>query len=217
MSVIIEISVPAEDFVLGRSLQGIDSPQFELERMIPTTDAVVPFFWAHDTDPALLETALKADEDVIGVSLIDELNDRALFRIEWVPDIDGLVQTIIDNEAAILEAIGTNDRWEFQLRFSDSTDIPAFQADLHEAGVSFTLKRRYNSTNPETDVSELTPSQRETLVLALERGYFSIPRQTNLVELADELGISDQAVSERMRRGTAKLFALALTAGTEMD
>lgn len=217
MSIIIEISVPAEDFALGRSLQGIDSPQFELERMIPTTNAVVPFFWAHDTDPAVLETHLEADEDVIGVRMIDELDDRALFRVEWVPDIDGLVQSIIDNEAAILEARGTNDRWDFQLRFPDPADIPEFQTSLHEAGVSFDLKRRYNPNNPETDVSELTPTQRETLLLALERGYFSIPRQSNLIELAEELDISDQAVSERMRRGTAKLFALALTAGTETD
>lgn len=110
MSVIIEISVPAEDFALGRSLDGVDGSQFELERMIPTTDAVVPFFWAHDIDPDALETSLEADEDVIGVRMLDELDDKALFRVEWVPDIDGLVQSTIEHEAAILEALGTNDR-----------------------------------------------------------------------------------------------------------
>jgi predicted DNA binding protein len=217
MSVIIEISVPAEDFALGRSLESIDSSQFELERMIPTTDAVVPFFWAHDTDPAALETSLEADEDVIGVDMIDKLDDRALFRVEWVLDIDGLVQSIIEHEAAILEALGTNDRWEFQLRFPDHDDISAFQAALHESGVSFSLQRMYNPSDPETDVSGLTPAQRETLVMALEHGYFAIPRETNQVELAEELGISDQAVNERMRRGTAKLLLSALTAGTDAD
>lgn len=215
MSVIIEIAVPADDFALGRSLDSIENAQFELERMVPTTDAVVPFFWAHDTDPDALETALEADEDVIGVRMLDELDDRALFRVEWVPDINGLVQSIIEHEAAILEAIGTNDRWEFQLRFPDSTSISAFQAALAEADVDFELRRMYNPDDPETDVSGLTPAQRETLLLALEAGYFSIPRETNLVELADELDISNQAVNERMRRGLTKLIGASLTAGTD--
>lgn len=217
MSVIIEISVPAEDFAMGRSLQAIDSPQFELERMIPTTDRIVPFFWAHDTDPTQLETHLEADENVISVHMLDELDDKTLFRVEWVPGIDGIVQSIIEHEAMILKAIGTNDYWEFQLRFADPTDISAFQTSLNEKGTSFDLNRRYNPIDPKTDVSELTPAQRETLVLALEHGYFAIPRETNLTEIADKLDISDQAVSERMRRGTAKLFALALTADTDTN
>lgn len=108
MSVIVEISVPAEDFTLGRSLEGIGSSRYELERMIPTTDAVVPFLWVHDSDVEALEATLEADEDVISVSVLDQLDGRALFRIEWALDINGLVRSIIDRDAAILEAVGTN-------------------------------------------------------------------------------------------------------------
>jgi predicted DNA binding protein len=217
MSTVVEISVPAEDFALGRSLEGVESTQFELERMVPTTDAVVPFFWAHDTDPDALEASLEVDEDVIDVRMLDQLNDRALFRVEWVPDIDGLVQSIIEHEAAILEAIGTNDRWEFQLRFPDSAAISSFQAALDESNVDFNLHRMYNPDDPETDVSDVTPAQRETLLMALERGYFGIPRETNLMEIADELDISDQAVNERMRRGMVKLVVSSLTAGADAE
>jgi predicted DNA binding protein len=217
MSLIIEFGVPAESFALGRSLQGIDSPQFELERMVPTTDAIMPFFWVHDSDPETLETALEADEDVISVEMLNELDDRALFRVEWTPDIDGLVQSIIEHDAVVLEAIGTNERWEFQLRFADSGDVSAFEDSCRESGVSFTLQRVYHPNDPETDVSGLTPVQRETLVLALEHGYFAIPRETNLTELAAELDISDQAVNERMRRGTAKLVLSSLTAATDPE
>ena len=60
MSIIVEISVPAEDFALGCSRQGIDSPTYELERSIPSTDSVMPFFWAHDTDPDDLGTSDQA-------------------------------------------------------------------------------------------------------------------------------------------------------------
>ena len=214
MSVVIEMTVPAEDFALGRSLDGVESTQFELERMVPTTDAVVPFFWAHDTDSDALEASLEADEDVIGVRMLDELDNSALFRVEWVPDINGLVQSIIEHEAAILEAHGTTDRWEFQFRFHDEAAVSEFRTALGEADVSFDLHRMYNPDDPNTVISNLTPAQREMLELALDRGYFAIPRETNLMELAEELGISDQAVNERLRRGTAKVVRSSLTAGT---
>jgi predicted DNA binding protein len=39
-----------------------------------------------------------------------------------------------------------------------------------------------------------------------------VPRRTNLVDLSDELGISSQALSERLRRGEMKLLAATLGA-----
>jgi predicted DNA binding protein len=42
-------------------------------------------------------------------------------------------------------------------------------------------------------------------LLAVRRGYYDIPRRTSMGELAAELGISDQAVSERLRRAIVAL------------
>jgi predicted DNA binding protein len=35
----------------------------------------------------------------------------------------------------------------------------------------------------------------------VQRGYFEIPRRVTLTDLAEELGITRQATSERIRRG----------------
>jgi predicted DNA-binding protein YlxM (UPF0122 family) len=43
------------------------------------------------------------------------------------------------------------------------------------------------------------------LVLAVRNGYYSIPRQVSTQELADTLEISDQAVTERLRRAIETL------------
>lgn len=51
----------------------------------------------------------------------------------------------------------------------------------------------------------LTASQWKTLALAVERGYYDIPRRCTTAELADELDISAQAVTERLRRGITNL------------
>ncbi|WP_433629222.1 helix-turn-helix domain-containing protein [Halomicrococcus sp. NG-SE-24] len=56
----------------------------------------------------------------------------------------------------------------------------------------------------------LTPEQREALVLALNRGYFATPSEVTLDELADQLGITRQAVSSRVRLGTEKVLRSVL-------
>lgn len=58
----------------------------------------------------------------------------------------------------------------------------------------------------------VTDPQREVLLLALERGYYTVPRNASLSDLAGDLGISSQAASERLRRGTQTLVANTLAA-----
>lgn len=52
----------------------------------------------------------------------------------------------------------------------------------------------------------LTVKHRAILMTAIEAGFFSIPRETTLVELADALDISDQAVSDHLRRAQWNLL-----------
>lgn len=68
--------------------------------------------------------------------------------------------------------------------------------------------------------SKLTDKQREALLTAFKRGYHEIPRDTTSSDLADELGISHQALSERFRRAYRHLVESELatdTGGIEED
>lgn len=47
--------------------------------------------------------------------------------------------------------------------------------------------------------------------MALERGYFDVPRQVNLTGLAEEMDVSDTAVSQRIRRGITGLLMATLS------
>ncbi|WP_081461306.1 helix-turn-helix domain-containing protein [Halalkalicoccus jeotgali] len=53
--------------------------------------------------------------------------------------------------------------------------------------------------------------QHDTLVTALSAGYYGIPRDLSMKELAGELGITPQALSNRLRRGHGTLVENALT------
>lgn len=57
--------------------------------------------------------------------------------------------------------------------------------------------------NPEArdPTGVLTAAERETLRVALEKGYFEVPRETTLVEIAEELDRSDVEASQQIRRG----------------
>ncbi len=63
----------------------------------------------------------------------------------------------------------------------------------------------------------LSPTERETLVVAVERGYFETPRDETLSSLGDRFEISDTAVSNNLRRAERKLFERIVTAAADLD
>ena len=60
----------------------------------------------------------------------------------------------------------------------------------------------------------LTDKQQATLIIAYNRGYFNSPRDITLEELGEELGITPQAVSSRLRRGMSQILGNTLPALT---
>jgi predicted DNA binding protein len=77
-----------------------------------------------------------------------------------------------------------------------------------EQDIPITIERSYTLTE-RSDVAQqfdLSNEQREALVLALQRGYYDTPSEVTLSDIADDLGISQQALSNRIRRGTKQVF-----------
>ena len=52
----------------------------------------------------------------------------------------------------------------------------------------------------------LTPAQEESLRVAVEMGYFDLPREVTAAAVADEIGISKSAFLERLRRAQGSLI-----------
>lgn len=53
----------------------------------------------------------------------------------------------------------------------------------------------------------VTRAEREALVDAFREGYFEVPREINLADLADRMDKSDGALSQLLRRGLRRLVA----------
>jgi len=209
MTVIADISLPADSFALGRLLSDVTGIETELERIVPLRETVMPLFWISGADPAVIKDVLSDDPRTIAVDQLTTTNGKTLFEVHWTTETDGLVGALVDTRGKILEASGTDKTWDFRLRFGSHSELSAFNMALTADNIAVTLRHIYNPT-PRGDGAGLSTIQRETLLTAYDHGYFRVPRRTTLVALADREGISDSAYSQRIRRGIAGLIEQTL-------
>jgi predicted DNA binding protein len=78
-------------------------------------------------------------------------------------------------------------------------------------GISPIVDAIYDFEGDDGSEHGLTDSQYTSLIKAKEMGYYDVPRGISLSELADELGVSHQALSERLRRGQGRLIDRTLS------
>jgi predicted DNA binding protein len=216
MTVIADISVSSEDFVLGRTMQAVPGDRIELEQLVPSGNLALPYFWIEQTNADAVEEALNEQATVDTVTQADALDGRILFRIEWTDEVDSFLENLVEYEAAVLEATGTTDEWQFQIRFRSYEILSEFYRACIDDGVGVGLDRVHNPVEAASRARfGLTDDQEETLVTAFEAGYFSIPRDTTIRELGEALGVSDSAVSQRLRRGESSLIAATLLTASD--
>ncbi len=210
MSIIATFQVPPEDFPLGPVLQSLGEVEVQMERIVPLKGRVIPFVWVSGdvTEKTDIEQALQGQEEVEEVTILDNIGNDWLVRMEWEPHLGGLLESILDSEGVLLDASGTNDEGRFSVQFDDHTGVSRFHQHCQDNGIEPTLLRLHTpEERPEawTDFG-LTESQYSALVTAHEQGFFDVPRGTTLTQLADEFGISDSAISQRIRRGMDALI-----------
>lgn len=200
-AIVSEFEIDAAEFVLGDVLAGPLEVEVAVERLVPADEAVVPYLWVGGPDAGRFADRAAACPDVAAIELRDVADGWRLFRVEWSDGAETRLAALAGARITLLEARGA-DRWHVRARFASRANLSAFHDACRDCGVDLTLSRvRARPPEPGGGV-DLTDSQREALSLAIERGYFDVPRETTLSELAAELGISTQAASERLRRGT---------------
>ncbi|WP_255170239.1 helix-turn-helix domain-containing protein [Natrononativus amylolyticus] len=214
MSLLAEYEVAAPSLFLTPTLEAVPGLEVEIERQFALVSSQpVAFCWLRygsvgSGDREALEraeAALEADATVEGFERVEDVDRRALYRVRRSEsDVLETYEQWMAVGAELLRCRGSGGRWEVEMRFPDREAFTAYYSFLEAAGVAFDLQRLSDGAEAATD-DILTESQREAVCLAWERGFFDVPRETTLEELAVALDISDQAVSERLRRGQSRL------------
>jgi predicted DNA binding protein len=216
MSVIVEMDVVASDFELGRILEIVPGVRIEMETMVPAGERALPLFWVFNADADPFEEGITRHPAVDALTEIDVYDDRVLYAIDWDVSLDHFFEAIVAADGHVLNATGHSEGWQFELRFPSHDLLASFKDALESAHISFEVIRVFNPTRPDSGPwFGLTPTQRDTLVLAVDAGYYDIPRRCTTMELAEKLDISDQAVTERLRRAIVNLVANSLQVSEE--
>ncbi|EMA38756.1 helix-turn-helix domain-containing protein [Halobiforma nitratireducens] len=97
----------------------------------------------------------------------------------------------------------------------EASSLTGLYADLLEDGFEIDIHSKREIAVPshssplltlEDVVPELTARQREVLSLAVDRGYYELPRETTTEELAAGLEVGRRTVEDHLRRAERKLL-----------
>jgi predicted DNA binding protein len=217
MSVIAHLRVPALDFELGRILDVSGRASITLENLVPLGEQAVPFFTIHGSEhQEAFEASVRDHPSVSNLQLVSVHDDRFLYALDWDVSSDDFFRAVQESGGNLLNGTGGPRTWEFELRFQSHDGLGTFQETLSEADIDVEVGRVYNPARPEGGpFYGLTQPQRDTLLRAVEGGYYSIPRQLSTQDIAEEFDISDQAVTERLRRAIITLVDNSLVAAIE--
>lgn len=179
-------------------------------RMEQTAASDVPGLWFGGVERSALESAFETDPTVDAYSLVDAAGDEWLYEIRFAPDACDIYENgsvLFEEGGTILAASATRGTWSVRMRFAERESATRIYRRLLERDIDVEVAslRERSTAGPER--LGLTTEQYEAIVTAIERGYYEVPREVSITELADEFDISDQSVSERLRRAISRLLS----------
>jgi len=209
MTVTIVCGVPATEFLLGEFFREYPDVTATLERVVPLGSSAVPYLWVRGS--GRIVDGLETEREVATATVVDETEEGKLLKIRWRGSPDKLIDVVADSDGTLLSGGAAQQRWTLHLRFPGRRQLEQFHDACREEELDLMIERILEGENDTDDATDLTAAQRETIRIALERGYFEVPREATLEDLAAEFGISDTAVSQRLRRALATVVRGTVT------
>lgn len=199
------------EFPLAAIFSELPAAEIELDRVVPTNEVIIPYFWVRDADIAMIELSEIDHPGLHDIHVVDTVDGEAFVRIDWDFDYESVLSAILETDVTLISAIGKQDRWIFEIRGDDQQTVSEFQSYCRKNGIPIELTQLHALSPMHLNTQyDLTRAQREALTLAYSRGYYDSPREATQQDIADELGITRQALASRLQRGTRRLIASTL-------
>lgn len=206
-AVIAEFDLPPEEFALSQTISTLDTIGFDIERFVAADpDHVMPYIWVTGCSRDDAEAILADDPSVETVQLLSELDDEFLYQMDWIDQIDALIQILVEEDGTILDAQGDGSGWHLRALFPERAAVSRTYEYCLENNFSIDFRSIYQLDDGRQGRFGLTDEQQDVIEIAFKHGYFDVPRGITLTDLADEIGISHQALSERLRRGEKSIL-----------
>ncbi len=206
-----ELLIHPENFALEATLRMVDQVNLRFERTVAqSTESDTPLVWAWSPDPSGLYDHLRSDPSLADLHLLSKKDHWRLYQFTWVPAIADAIANLTDGESAVLDMQGTEDGWQLRVLFSERESLATLTTRYAERGIRVEILRIHQlRLSPESEYG-LTTAQYEVLQKAFDQGYFHVPRRCTMRDIAEDLNVSQQALSERMRRALQNLIGNSL-------
>ncbi len=205
------LELDGEDSFLDYTFRRVPDVQIRLERAVTTGTHDGTCLWIATSDQEAVEAALSRDPSVETFESVAARRDEWLYDVSFARDVRPLQETLGESDAVVSGAYGEGGVWTVRLRVDSRTALSSVVERLEDDGYDVHVDRIWETGDADGGTDGISPCQARTLSAALTAGYYEVPRKTDLKELAEELGISHQALSERLRRAHRQTAALALT------
>jgi predicted DNA binding protein len=210
MTTIVKAGVPTDQFALAETLEAVPAVEFEAIRFVShSTDRVVPLLRATNADTDAVYDAIRADETTTDARLVSQRNHEALFQMHWTARVQFLTHVLVEERGAIVSARGSSDGWTFRILFPERDAVSSTYDACEEYEIDIEQISPLGEA-PSLGRFHLTNQQCRAVQAAVDQGYYEVPRETTLEDLASDLGVSHQALSERLRRGHRTLIESVL-------
>jgi predicted DNA binding protein len=197
----------AADFALAELFERVPDATVELEPAVANPDGhallvVETEASRHDTDLALRESP-----DTAAVEAFGGDEQRWRYRVTWDGDTRRLIQQLVTTGVTLVGVHGTTGRWKLRLVAPERAAIARAYDVFEDRGCDFHCRSITAGEGTWPSHIGLSDKQRAALTKAFEVGYYDVPREATAQELAGDLDISHQALSERLRRAHRGLIA----------
>ncbi|MFB6129908.1 MAG: helix-turn-helix domain-containing protein [Salinigranum sp.] len=169
-------------------------------------------FWASGDDFSTFEEALRSDATAEDFEVLADIPDRRLYRVTLSEEgAQTLIYPVaVEHDVTLIDIRWTEEGSRISARVPTREVLFSFRDACLERNGSFRLRRIYRDDATTDAPYGVTARQREALLVALEEGYFEVPRRTSLNDLSTRFDVSDQAMSTLLRRGQVNLLCHTL-------
>jgi len=174
---------------------------FRLLTGVPKGDRALELGEVRTENPERVTDAIRAHPDISEYDQLYaddrraigqyEADERALYEFLWESSLPPEFPVVVENGEMEFDLTATREQFE------------AFSAALDETGRRYDLLALVHTDEQDT---LLTDRQREYLTVAHRHGYFEVPRECTLADLADTLGVDKSSASGTIRRGAGRVI-----------
>lgn len=198
------VELPPDSWIRTVS-RSFPASTFRLLAGLPTDRGAMHLGEVRSDTPDAVSEAVRAHPSVLDYERLHATADRTLARYETTET--GLYD-FLERAAVVPDyPVVVRDGW-FQVDLTDTRDrVESFGAGLEASTRPYELVALVETVDED---ALLTARQREALDVALQAGYFEVPRECRLADVAEALDVDPSTASGVIRRAEAKLVTSAL-------